>query len=189
MRTLVIFFSLIFTINLKVYAQIFDTNTVIIDYFQEMPNFPGGPDSVWCFLESNFEYDILNADQKMVSYLVAFVVDSSGVVRDFKFISTRPRDINNDHADSLKRIEILRVLALMPKWEPARQSNKKINFRIAISIKTPYTEFRCMQKKLKTTAAKNKLGGRRECYSAKNQSKFCLYLAYRKDFDSIGSSF
>jgi hypothetical protein len=153
MRTLVIIFSFIFTINLKVYTQIFDTNNVIIDNFQEMPNFPGGPDSVWCFLESNFKYDILNADQKMVSYLVTFVVDSSGVVRDIKFISTRPRDIINDHADSLKRIEILRVLALMPKWEPARQFNKKINFRIAISIKSPYTEFRCMQKKkIKTTA-------------------------------------
>jgi hypothetical protein len=111
-----------------------------------MPIFPGGYDSIWCFLESNFNYDILNTDQKMARYLIKFVVDSSGVAKDFSFISTMPHDIVNDHADSLKRIEILRVLALMPKWEPARQFNKNFKCWVAIPIKTPYTEFKCKQK-------------------------------------------
>jgi hypothetical protein len=151
MRTLVICFSIILTIHLKVYTQIDDSSNVIFDYVQEMPNFPGGPDSLWCFLENNFKYDILNSDEKMVSYLIAFIVDSLGIVRDFTFISTRPRDINNDHTDSLKRTEILRVLALMPKWELPRLFNKKFKYRGVIQIKTPYSEFRC-KKKNKTTA-------------------------------------
>jgi hypothetical protein len=113
-----------------------------------MPMFPGGYDSIWCFLESKFNYDILNVDQKMVRYFIKFVVDSSGVAREFSIFNTMPRDIVKDHTDSLKRIEILRVLALMPKWEPARQINKKFNCWVAIPIKTPYTEFRCKQKKL-----------------------------------------
>ena len=146
MRTLVFFISLTLAINLNVYTQINDSNEIIIDYIQEMPVFPGGNDSIWCFLESNFRYNILNADQKVVTYFIRFVVDSSGVARDFSFGSTMPRYINNDHTDSLKRIEILRVLALLPKWEPARQFNKKFNCWFSIQIKTPYTEFRCKKK-------------------------------------------
>ena len=148
MRTLVFIFSLIFIFNLKVYPQINDSSDITFDIQEEMPIFPGGNDSIWCFLESNFKYDILNADQKMVTYLIKFIVDSSGVARDFSFIGTRPRDIVNDHADSLKRKEILRVLALLPKWEPGKLFNKKFNCWCFISIKTPYKEYRCKRKKL-----------------------------------------
>lgn len=145
MRTLILVLSFILTINLKVYTQTNDSSNVMADPFQEILIFPGGPDSLWCFLESNLTYDILNADQKKISYLITFFVDSSGIARDFRFISTFPRDVNNDHADSLKRAEILRVLALMPKWEPGKQYAKRFR-RIVIAIKTPYTEFRCRKK-------------------------------------------
>ena len=145
MRTLAILVILIFPVNLKVYTQINDSSNVIFDNIQEMPVFPGGPDSIWCFLENNFN-DILNVDQKMITYNVAFFVDSLGYARDFRFISTRPRDINNDRADSLKRTEILRVFSLMPKWELPRQFDKKIKCWISVPIKTPYTEFRCKKK-------------------------------------------
>jgi len=80
--------SFICTINLKVCSQTNDSSNVMADWFPEMPIFPGGPDSLWCFLESNFTFDILNADQKMISYFITFFVDSSGVARDFRFIST-----------------------------------------------------------------------------------------------------
>ncbi len=147
MRTLILVLSFILTINLKVYTQTDDTSNIMADWFPEMPIFPGGPDSLWCFLESNFTYDILNADQKMISYFITFFVDSSGNGSDFGFISTFPRYVNNDHADSLKRAEILRVFALMPKWEPAKEYDKRFR-RVVIAIKTPYTEFRCKKKNI-----------------------------------------
>ncbi len=107
-----------------------------------MPIFPGGADSLWCFLESNITYEFLNADQKMINYYITFFVDSSGIARDVGFIGTFPRYVNNDHADSLKRAEIIRVFALMPKWEPAKEYDNRFR-RAVIEIKTPYTEFRC----------------------------------------------
>jgi hypothetical protein len=110
-----------------------------------MPIFPGGPDRIWCFLENNFKYDILNAGQKRVSYNAAFYVDSLGIARDFRIIFTRP-EIKSDHVDSLKRKEILRVLGLMPKWEVSKYVNKKIKNWVHIPIMTPYTEFRCKKK-------------------------------------------
>jgi len=128
---------------MKVYTQINDTSNVIIDFIQEPPVFPGGPDKIWCFLESNFKYDILNANQQPVKYLIGFFIDSSGMARGFRFIDTKPSNINNDHSDSLKRNEILRVLTLMPKWELPREFNKKIKYWVAIPNKTPYIDFKC----------------------------------------------
>jgi hypothetical protein len=145
MKTLIIIFSLIIIVNLKVSAQIIDSGNVHFELIYEMPNFPGGPDSIWCFLESNFKYDILNAGQKKVSYNAAFYFDSLGIARDFKIFSTRP-EIENDHLDSLKRNEILRVLGLMPKWEVPKYINKKIKNWVYIPIMTPYKEFRCKKK-------------------------------------------
>lgn len=110
-----------------------------------MPVFPGGPDRIWCFLESNFKFDILNTGQKKVSYHVEFYVDSLGIARDFRIFDTRP-EIKNDHVDSLKRAEILRVLALLPRWEVSRYINKKLKNWVYIPIMTPYTEFRCKKK-------------------------------------------
>lgn len=131
------------TCNLKTFSQKNDSDVVIIDYIQDIPRFPGGYDSLWCMLEKNFKYDILNSDQKSVTFIVRFVIDSLGVSRNFKCTVTRPRDIILNHADSMKIQEIFRVLALLPKWEPAKQMNKGVNTWLMIPIKTPYTEFRC----------------------------------------------
>jgi hypothetical protein len=145
MKTSIIIFSLFITVNLKVSAQIIDSGNVHVELIYEMPIFPGGPDRIWCFLENNFKYDILNAGQKRVSYNAAFYVDSLGIARDFRIIFTRP-EIKSDHVDSLKRKEILRVLGLMPKWEVSKYVNKKIKNWVHIPIMTPYTEFRCKKK-------------------------------------------
>jgi len=145
MRTLVILFCFSFIINLRTYTQVNDSTDIIIDFIEQMPIFPGGFDSIWCFIESNFRYDIINADPQSIMYVVKFVIDSSGVARDFNIIATIPNIVINHHIDNLKRLEILRVLELMPNWEPARQLDKKISCWYTIPIRTPYTEFNCKQ--------------------------------------------
>lgn len=142
MRTLIILFSLLLTCNLKTLSQN-DSDVVWLDNTQDLPRFPGGYDSLWCVLENNFKYDILNSDQKSITFIITFMVDSLGESRYFKCASIRPRDIILNHADSMKMQEIFRVLALLPRWEPAKQMNVGISTGIMIPIKTPYTEFRC----------------------------------------------
>jgi hypothetical protein len=107
-----------------------------------MPTFPGGNDSLWCFLESNYNYDILNSDKESVTYFLKFLVDSCGIARNFGFIGTKPTNIITKN-DSLKRIEILRVLGILPRWNPARQCSQRVNIWFTIPIKTPVKEFRC----------------------------------------------
>jgi hypothetical protein len=146
LKTSIIIFSIIIAVNLKVFAQNNDSGKVHIEYIYEIPNFPGGPERLWCFLESNFKYDILNAGKKKVSYQVKFYVDSLGIARDFRIFNKRP-ETRNDHIDSLKRNEILRVLGLLPKWEVQKYVNKNFKYWVYIPIMTPYTEFRCKKNK------------------------------------------
>jgi hypothetical protein len=149
MKTLAIISYLILVINLKIYSQVNDTTDIIIDPIEEMPVFPGGFDSAWCFLERNFHYDILNVDNKKVKYITRFVIDTLGKATDFEIIATLPRGIIFDHQDSLKISEIFRVLELMQTWQPAKQNNKKVRCLYSIPVMTPYTEFRCKQFQIK----------------------------------------
>jgi hypothetical protein len=146
LKTSIIIFSIIITVNLKLFAQNNFSGNVHVEYIYEIPNFPGGPDPLWCFLESNFKYEILNAGQKKVLFTAAFFVDSLGIVRDFKIISTRP-EIKNIHMDSLKGNEILRVLGLLPKWEDPEYVNNNFKYWVYIPIMTPYSEFKCKKNK------------------------------------------
>ena len=151
MRTLVLFFFLILIVNFKVFSQTDDSSILMIDGFQELPMFPGGNDSIWCFLEHNFNYEILNSNQNKVRYNVIFVIDTTGQAINFRITNTTPRDIIRDNADSLRRIEVFRVLGLMPKWTPAKQLNEKISCWFYIPIQTPYTEFKCKRKNKKNS--------------------------------------
>jgi protein TonB len=132
-------------INLKIFSQVNDTTDIIIDAIEEMPVFPGGFNSIWCFLERNFHYDILNAGNKKVKYITRFVIDTLGKATDFKIIASIPQNIIFDHQDSLKISEIFRVLELMQTWQPAKQNNKKVRCLYSIPVMTPYTEFKCKQ--------------------------------------------
>ena len=145
MRKLVFFFCLTLFVNLKIYSQENDSINIIIDYIEQMPVFPGGSNSIWCFLENNFQYEILNAGNKEVKFITRFIVDTLGKTTDIKIMGSIPQNIIFDHQDSLKISEIVRVLELMQTWQPATQNNKKVRCLYSIPIMTPYKEFRCSQ--------------------------------------------
>ena len=131
-----------FVCQVNAYPQENCTSVFTITNIQDIPTFPGGHDSLWCFLESNYNYDILNSDSVSVTYFIRFMVDSSGIARNFGFLGTRPTNVITKN-DSLKRIEILRVLSILPRWNTARQSSDRVNIWFSIPIKTPIKEFRC----------------------------------------------
>jgi len=142
MKILMILIFLILT--LTAFGQVKDTSDIIIDPIEQMPIFPGGENGIWCFLESNLNLDILNKDKISIKYYIKFKIDTLGNASDFIFLATKPIITTNFQLDSLKRAEILRVLNIMPRWEPAVQyDRKKISVWFSIPIKTPYTDFRC----------------------------------------------
>jgi len=155
MKKYLLFFLIFIVLQVNVCPQENDTSIFTITTIQEMPTFPGGNDSLWCFLESNYNYDILNSDNVSVTYFLKFMVDSCGIARNFGFLGTKPTNVITKN-DSLKRIEILRVLSILPRWNPGRQGSKRVNIWFTIPVKTPIKEFRCKrlkdQQKEKITA-------------------------------------
>jgi TonB family protein len=138
MKTL--FSAILFLFTLSTYSQEKDKSDLLIDPIEQMPTFPGGLDSLWCFLEANFNYEIINVNHDPAKYIIHFYIDTLGQAKGFDVLGTIPRNI---HIDSLITLEIFRVMNLMPKWEPAAQLGKKISCWFTIPIMTPYTGFKC----------------------------------------------
>lgn len=136
---------LILLINsLSLFGQENDSTIQIIDPVESMPTFQGGDNQLWCFIESNLRYDIINFTSIKTRYFIRFTIDTVGYPKDFEFIATVPRLDNQTINDSLIRDEILRVLKLMPKWNPAVLGDgHKVWCRYVLPIRVPYTEFRC----------------------------------------------
>ena len=93
-------------------------------FAEEMPEFPGGPDSLKSFLRQNLkwpiEYGCWNG-----TVLVEFIVEVDGSI-------THPRVEVSLYKDFDE--EALRVVKLMPKWEPARAQGKPVRCYYKIPV-------------------------------------------------------
>jgi hypothetical protein len=114
---------------------------------QQLPQFPGGEDSLWCFLESHLQYDIINSDSVSVTYRFRFYIDTLGQASNFGLLGTKPKDLITKH-DSLKKAEIVRVLKLLPRWKFPHNDLPKYGVWYSIPITTPLKDFKCQRLKL-----------------------------------------
>jgi TonB family protein len=109
-----------------------------------MPTFPGGIISIFCFIETNLRYEIVNSSDVKTKYILRFVIDTTGNPIDFEIVATLPALNHYETRDSLIKSEILRVFKLMPKWNPAVSDEGKKDYRrLFMQIKVPYTQFKC----------------------------------------------
>lgn len=100
---------------------------IAYDVVEEMPEFPGGMSALMDFIRKNLNYDKSLVPETVVipRVIVQFVIDEEGniihpvVVRGL-----------NPALDE----EALRVVKLMPKWKPGRQSGKPEKVRYAIPV-------------------------------------------------------
>lgn len=85
-------------------------------YFVENdPQFPGGLDSLQAFVERNLR----NPRQVEGKMYIEFVVERDGRLTDIKVL----RGIDEETDE-----EALRVIRMMPRWEPARQRDVPVRF-------------------------------------------------------------
>ena len=94
---------------------------------EQMPEFPGGEDSLRMFLKNNIKYPA-EAKAKKIEGMVyfTFVVDTMGKIINPKML----RGI-----DPLCDAEALRVISSMPAWKPGMQNNKKVPVQFNLPIK------------------------------------------------------
>jgi hypothetical protein len=87
--------------------------------------FPGGKDSLTKFLNKNFTYQHKGLCSYPGSIYVEFTVEENGDITNIKYVKPTEVDVYR---------ETMRVLKLMPKWEPARENGKVIKTIVRLPI-------------------------------------------------------
>lgn len=98
---------------------------------EQMPQFPGGNDSLIKFIRKNFNYtNKPNRDPiKRTKIYVQFIVDKNGTIKNLKVL----KGIN-----PLLDKEALRVMNMMPKWKPGNQNGETVPVIINYPIQLEY---------------------------------------------------
>ena len=101
--------------------------TVILDFAEVSPEFPGGEVEMIRFIQENFEYpEIAREMGEQGTVYVQFVVNQDGSIIEEKVIKGVSSSIDK---------EALRVVKRMPKWKPGEQAGKPVRVRYTMPIK------------------------------------------------------
>ena len=103
-----------------------DEEQVIFQVVDEMPSFPGGMRECMMFLGRNIKYPVLAQKAKIEGrVIVQFVVDKDGSISDTKVVRSVSPELD---------AEALRVVGLMPKWNPGKQRGKAVAVKYTMPI-------------------------------------------------------
>ena len=106
-----------------------DSSTIVHDFVDKMPTFPGGENELRKFIVQNFDIpDIVYDYGNEFKLNVEFLIDKNGEVSDFKIL-------NCSRSGFGLETEAKRIYTKMPKWEPGINSGKKVKVRLRQPIK------------------------------------------------------
>lgn len=98
----------------------------VYDVVEQMPNFPGGYHMMQDFIEKNLHYPKECAEKGIHGrVIIAVVVERSGKLTNIRVVKS---------IDPALDKEALRIVNLMPKWIPGRQSDKTVRVKYIIPI-------------------------------------------------------
>jgi protein TonB len=103
-----------------------DTTIYTTEEVEQKPEFKGGQDSLWKFIEENLVLPrIAREASGNLRVIIGFVVEADGSLSNFEIIqSTTP----------LFDEEALRVVKLMSNWIPAKKEGKAVRVKWKIPI-------------------------------------------------------
>jgi protein TonB len=106
------------------------TNTTdtkkVYDVAEQMPSYPGGQSAMMSFLSKNLVYP--EAAQKRGAQgrvTVSFVVETDGSLTGFKVARSADPDLDR---------EALRVVKMMPRWQPGKKGGKAVRVKYTVPI-------------------------------------------------------
>lgn len=101
----------------------------IFMFVEEMPEFPGGQDSLNSYLRRNIKYPQFEKEQgKQGTVYMSFVVRKDGSITDVKVMKEVPG------APGFTK-EAARVINAMPIWKPGKMNGRAVNSQITIPIR------------------------------------------------------
>lgn len=103
------------------------TELEIYDRSEVMPSFPGGQYALTNFLSKNIRYPIIAHENALEGkVIVKFYVDTDGSIKN--------PIVLKDNVGGGCAEEAIRVIGLMPKWNPGTQRNKPVRVFFVIPI-------------------------------------------------------
>lgn len=100
--------------------------TVMFDIVEQMPEFPGGEKALREFLAKNINKSLINKD-KNVSEIVycRIAISKDGTIMQTEILRSCGVEYDKD---------AIRVIRLMPRWNPGIQNHEKVNVYYTLAI-------------------------------------------------------
>lgn len=99
---------------------------VDIRVVEDLPQFPGGAAEFMKWLTKNLKYPTTAQHQRVKGRVVAeFIINKDGSVSDLQLV---------EHLNLACDNEVLRVLRMMPKWEPGVMNAKPCRTKVCIPV-------------------------------------------------------
>lgn len=103
-----------------------EKNQQVFDVVEQMPEYPGGIQALFEYLQQNVKYPEDAKKQKIEGRVIAtFVVETDGSINNVEV--AKPAFPSLD-------AEAVRVLSAMPKWKPGMQSGKAVRVKYTVPI-------------------------------------------------------
>jgi protein TonB len=103
-----------------------DSESVLSEYWEDDPEFPGGMDALYKYLSDNMKFpkkmQEMGASDRV---LVSFVIDKNGEISEVNAVAGKYQESKN---------EAMRVVSKMPKWKPAKVKNQPVKVRYTIPV-------------------------------------------------------
>ena len=101
-------------------------DNTIYDIPEEVASYPGDMETFWTFLMKNLHYpEGAEADSVQGRVIVRFVVEKDGSLTNYEILHS-PDDRLTDEA--------LRVLRMMPRWQPAKNNGRPVRSRYVVPV-------------------------------------------------------
>ncbi|MDD2964108.1 MAG: energy transducer TonB [Bacteroidales bacterium] len=99
----------------------------VFQIVEEMPSFPGGDSARFAYLRNNINYPQTAREGRIQGTIyVTFVVERDGSITDIKIL----RGIGGGCDE-----EVIRLISMMPRWNPGRQRGKPVRVQFNMPIK------------------------------------------------------
>ncbi len=99
-------------------------NNEILEFVDQMPEFPGGEEGLFDYIQKNLKYPKQAVDSNTTGRVtINFVVNDDGSITDVKLA----RGIGNGCDE-----EAIKIIKGLPRWNPGKQNGKKV--RVAYSL-------------------------------------------------------
>jgi len=113
------------TSSVQTFAQ--SGNEKVFKRAEIMPEYIGGQENMMKFLSTEIKYPVKCRDQKIEgSVVLKFVIDKNGRIKDIV-------NLKKD-TDNLLVQEAMRVLKIMPNWEPGKNNGQPVNTEMVLPI-------------------------------------------------------